>query len=96
MGRVEKFKQLRNLRQKYIISVLIFITLLTVGICTADYSINNLIGMEQGLRIFNVSNTENKVEIVLMNQKIELNLGYINSDLEKLRQFFSNLFGEGS
>ena len=96
MGRVEKFKQLRTLRHKYIISVLIFITLLIAGICTADYSINNLIGIDQGLRIFNVINNDNRVEVVFMNQKMEFNLGYINNDLEKLRQFFANLFGEGS
>lgn len=92
MGRVEKFRQLRNLRQKYVISILVFITLLTVGIFTADYSVNNLIGTERGLKIFNMSSSNNIFELVFMNQKIRFDLEYVNNDLEKLRQLLAGIF----
>ena len=93
MGRVEKFRQLRTVRQKYIISVIIFVTLLTVGIGTADYSINNLIGVDEGLGIFSVNNNNSKVELVFMNQKLKFDLEYVNNDLEKLRQLLAGIFG---
>ena len=92
MGRVEKFRQKRTLRKKYMIAVVVFITLLTAGFYTADYSVSNLTGMDRGLKIFNIINTNDRVQFVFMNQKIELDLEYVNSDLEKVRQFFAGIF----
>ncbi len=92
MGRVEKYKQLRNLRQRYVISVVIFVVLLTAGIGTADYSVNSLIGTGRGIRILNVSSNNNKLEIDFMNQKFQFDLEYVNNDLEKLRQFLAGIF----
>ncbi len=95
MGRVEKFRQIRTLRQKYILAAFVFITLLAVGFYTADHSVSNLIGVDQGLKIFHVVNNDNRVQVVFMNQRIELDLEYVSHDLEKVKQFFAGIFGNG-
>ena len=96
MGRVEKFKQMRALRHKYFISVIIFVTLLTAGICVADYSVNSLLGVDGGLKVFSVNNSDNKLEIIFMNQQLHFNMEYLNKDMGKLRQFLADIFGKGS
>lgn len=93
MGRVEKFKELRNLRNKYLFSVFLFLLLLTAGICTADYSINGLMGGQRGLDIIVFKNNNSYLEIKFMNQKIYLNTQYVSRDLDRLRQEVKKLLG---
>ena len=44
MNRLKKYKQMRNVRQKYLFLVFLLILILIAGICTVDYSVNNLMG----------------------------------------------------
>jgi hypothetical protein len=93
MSRVEKYKQQRNLRHKYMLSILLFFSLLTAGICTADYSINSLLGDESRVNVIELKNNGTYLEFAVMNQKLYINTKYINRDLDKLKQGVSKLFG---
>lgn len=93
MSRLEKYKQLRSLRQRYFISVLLFLFLLVTGICIADSSINGLMVGSSGLNIFSVKNYEGSLQIVFMNQKVYLNTQYIQRDLQNLRKEADRLLG---
>lgn len=92
MGRVEKFRNIRAVRQKYFITAGIFILLLAAGMYTADYSISKLIGYDGGLGIFHVFNSGSSFELVFMNQKLNFDLTYVNSDIEKVRKFLAAIF----
>jgi hypothetical protein len=93
MDRVEKFRQARNLRQKYIFSAIVFMFLLTAGICVADYSVNGLMEGSKGLAIIAVKTNETDIEIEFMNQKLYINTQYINRDIGRLKHEVTNLFG---
>ncbi len=93
MGRVERFRQKRILRQKYLVSLIIFILLLSIGIGAADYSVNNLLGGEKKFNIISINNNKPNVELFFMNQKLVLDTEYVSRDLERLRQCLSRLLG---
>jgi hypothetical protein len=95
MSRLEKYKQLRSLRQRYFISVLLFLFLLVTGICIADSSINGLMSGGSGLNLFSVKKYENSLELVFMNKKLYLNTQYIQHDLQNLRREADRLLGQG-
>lgn len=86
MNRLEKYKQLRNLRQRYLISVLLFLFLLVTGICITDSSINGLMAGGRSPGIFSINNYGSSLEVVFMNKKIYINMQYIRRDLENLRK----------
>lgn len=92
MGRLEKYRQMRNLRQKYMISVLLFLFFLAAGICIADSSINGLMSGGTGVNIFSVTKYENSIRIIFMNQTLYLNTQYVKRDMENLRDGLDKLF----
>ena len=96
MGRVEKFRRIRIIRKKYIMSFIIFITLLTVGISAADYSINSLMGSKERLRLLGISTENEKVVFYFVNNRIDFNIHYVKNDLERLRKLFEDIFGKKS
>lgn len=93
MSRVEKFKQKRNLRHKYVSAVLLFFLMLTAGILSVDYSTNYLVSGRHGIALIALNNKAASLEIVFMNQKLYVNTQYINSDLKKLKGELQKLFG---
>ena len=92
MGRLEKYKQKRNLRLKYTMAALLFFFLLTAGILTVDYSTNYLINGQQGIALVAFNNKTSSLEIVLMNHKLYINTQYVNRDLDKLKSELQRLF----
>lgn len=95
MGRVEKYRQLRALRQKYFFSIVIFFTLFTAGFCAADCSVNSLMDGQKGLNFFTLNNYGSYIEVVFMNKKIDIDTEYVNKDLNRLRQQASRILGKG-
>ena len=93
MSRVEKFKQKRNLRQKYVSAALLFFFLLTAGILSVDYSINYLMSGRQGIALAILNNKTTSLEITFMNQKFYVNTQYINRDLNRVKDELQKLFG---
>ena len=94
MGRLEKYRQRRILRQKYLFSIIIFVSLLSAGLCAADYSINSLLGGEKGLNLLSIRNSDTSLEMVFMNQKMVFDTEYVNRDLDRIKQKLSELMGK--
>lgn len=92
MNRVEKYRQRRITRKKYISAALIFFFLLTAGIVTVDYATNYLVSGRKGFALAAFDSHDTILEITIMNRKIYINTQYINRDLNKLRNEMSNLF----
>lgn len=93
MGRLHKFREIRVLRQKYFFSIFIFLTILSMGLCIADYSVNSLIGVQKGLKFFSMRNYESYLEVIFMNQKLDIDTEYINRDLKRLRAQAERIIG---
>jgi hypothetical protein len=86
MGRVEKFKEIRLLRRKYIFSFLLIVVVFVAGICFTDYSINSLMKNENRLSIvtYSLKNNSN-IEISILNNKFYFDISYLKRDLGKLK-----------
>jgi len=93
LGRLEKFKQKRNLRRKYFLAALLFFLLLTAGLLSVDYSTNFLINGQHGIAMVAFSNKEANLEVAFMNKKLYINTQYINRDLKKLKKRLEEVFG---
>lgn len=93
MNRLEKFKQRRCLRKKYLSAAFVFFFILTAGLMSADYATNALMTGHQGIEFISFENRQTYLEIVLMNQKIYINTRYINRDTERLKNELIKLFG---
>lgn len=92
MSRVEKFKQRRNLRQKYLSAAVLFFFLMTAGLLSVDYSTNYLMSGRQGIALAALNNKTTSLEITFMNQKLYVNTQYINRDLNRFRVELQKLF----
>lgn len=86
MNRLEKFREIRRFRRKYISSFFLFFVLLVAGICIVDYSGNYLMQDERRITIASVKNNRTNLEINLLNYKFYLNITYINRDIERIRE----------
>ena len=85
MNRLDRFKQKRNLRQKYFTAAFLFLFLLTSGILLVDESTNFLLSGKHGIRFVELNQMENRLEIVVMNEKLYINTQYIQRDLKHLK-----------
>lgn len=92
MGRVEKFRQKRNLRHKYLFGTIFLSILLTAGILSVDCSSNYLLKGRSGIALAVLNNRDSYLEIVLMNQKFYVNTQYINRDIERAGKELQKLF----
>ncbi len=93
MNRLEKFKQRRCLRKKYLSAALVFFFLLTAGFIAADYATNTLMTGHQGIEFISIEDKQTYLEIIMMNQKICINTQYINRDAERLKNDLIKAFG---
>lgn len=93
MNRLEKYKQIRNLKQKYLLSIFLFVMLLVSGMCIADYSTNKLMGEGNGINLFTMKNNNSYMEIIFLNQRLYINTQYINRDIGRLKNEASKLLG---
>lgn len=92
MGRVEKFKEVRMTKVKFVASILLFVVILSVGIMAVDYSLNSIVTNNSTINVLKIVKVaENKLEIDFANKKYSLNTTYINRDLNRLKLRFSQL-----
>lgn len=85
--RVEKFKQLKNKRKKYIFSFILFVFLLVGGICCTDYSISSLMYNKNNIQIFSFSKLDNYIiEIDFFDKKLYFTSFYIERDYQNLKK----------
>jgi ABC-type antimicrobial peptide transport system permease subunit len=93
MSRVEKFKQIRQLRKKYVLSFLLFFLLITGGLCITDYFVNNLMQDKKCIEIISFKNIkDSQIEISFMNQKVYINMTYVKRDYQRLKNAVENVY----
>lgn len=94
MGRVEQFRTARKTRWRYIGSFVLFFTLLTVGICTADYSVNSIAKNEKRVELITFKGLDKSFyEINLANKKFYVNTEYIQRDYQRFKNRVLGLLG---
>lgn len=87
VNRVEKFRHKKQIRKKYILSFLLFTILLVGGITSVDYSVNNIMQNKNSLQIISFNKLNDSIiEISFFDEKLYLNLTYINRDYRKLKR----------
>jgi hypothetical protein len=87
LGRLEKFREARRFKIKYMYTFLLIFILLVSGICIVDYSVNNLLKNSKNIGIISAKTDETELEISILNYKLRLNTKYINRDINKLKSF---------
>ena len=93
MKRAKKFKELRQIRKKVVLSFLVFILLMTTGILTADYSVNSLMENVSYVAVISSKRLNNSfIEIDIMNKKLYVCTAYIDRDYKRLKNFMKNTF----
>lgn len=93
MGRLERFKEIRVTRRRYILSILIFLMLMIPGICISDYSINSILRNEKRIEVVGVRNINNSyIELDLLKRKYYINIKYLFRDYENVRKRIMGIF----
>jgi len=92
VGRVEKFKEARMTKFKFVSSITLFFIVLFIGIIAVDYSLNSIVINSSSINVLKIEKvSENKLEIDFANKKYNLNTTYINRDLNRLKQKLSQM-----
>ena len=92
MNRVERFKEVRKLKRKYMLVVLFLILFMISGICIADYSINNLMYDDNHIEVISIHNSGAYLEISILKSKIYINTTSMKKDYEKVKGLITGLF----
>jgi hypothetical protein len=86
MSRVERFKEIRDRRRKYILSVSFVLIIMILGICTVDYSVNTILLDEKRLSLVTYQTLgEDELQISILNNKIPVNTTFIKRDFQRLK-----------
>ena len=94
-NRVEKYREARRYRRRYASLFFLFFFLLVSGILISDYSLNYLMNNETGLGIMSFENKDTYVAVSVLNYRMQINISYIRSDLEKAAEFIREILGTG-
>ncbi|MGI6777466.1 MAG: hypothetical protein ACOX7R_05440 [Acetivibrionales bacterium] len=86
MNRVEKFRNIRREKRKYMFILLLCILLLTSGLCAADYSVNSLMKNDNGIRLITFEYNGSYAKLSLLNSSIYINTSYISRDLGRIME----------
>ncbi|MDP4091871.1 MAG: hypothetical protein Q8920_00750 [Bacillota bacterium] len=93
MSRLEKYKEKRKRKRRYIISLIFVLTLFITGIFVADYSVNYMISGEKKTGVFNVQSRDGThTDIIIFDRKLTLNTYYLQRDYKNLIKFIKNIF----
>jgi hypothetical protein len=94
LSRLERYREIRRTRRKFVSLILLFFFLLVSGTCITDYSINNLMRDKKSIGFLAVERFDTCIEISFMNQKIYLNTVYLERDMKKLKSLAAGIFGK--
>lgn len=93
MSRLERFKEIRAVRRRYLFSILIFFMLLIPGICISDYSVNSILKDEKRIEVVGLKNINNQyLEVNLFKIKYHINIKYLFRDYEKVKKSILGVF----
>jgi cell division septal protein FtsQ len=92
-SRVERFKEHRKIKRKYLLAALILLLLLVMGILVSDYSVNYLLKDDKHVNIVGIKSVdEYQYEISFLDYRLYITTKYISRDYEKLRNLVSSFF----
>ena len=86
MNRLEKYKEIRKTRRRYVSLFLVFFSLLVLGACITDYALNGLMKDQKGINLVSLASSDTYAEISILNHKYYLNTTYISRDLERAKK----------
>ncbi|TYQ12904.1 UNVERIFIED_CONTAM: hypothetical protein Cloal_3943 [Acetivibrio alkalicellulosi] len=85
MNRVEKYRAIRLARKKIKLLLTTCFILVLIGIITVDYSINDLMNKENGIRLVEINQRDdNYTHIKLLNNNLYFNIEYIKEDINRV------------
>ncbi len=94
MSRLEKYKGIRQIRRKYILSVSLVLVLLISGLSLADSSVNYLMTGEKQPGVFSIhQKDELHLEVRCFGYKFDINTFYIKRDYQNLKNSIEKLIG---
>jgi hypothetical protein len=94
MSRLEAFRQKRLIRRRYILAVLLFLSLSTSGVCLADYSFNSIAKDEKRIKLISIDRQEGFNYLVnVLNLKTSINISRIENDYNLLMEWLEKLKG---
>lgn len=92
MSRVERLKEKKSYRRKYVGLAVLFFSVVFAGICAADYSVNSLMTNQKCIKIISFRNyAESSFEISIMDKKVHFNTKYIEKDIKNIKNKISGL-----
>lgn len=91
MNRLEKFRQIRQVKRKFLSIVFLCVFLLISGICIVDYSVNSLIRNNKNVGLIELKSSKSYIEVCLLNNKLYINTSYINRDIKRIRKLVSDV-----
>lgn len=95
MSRVEEYRQKRHLKRKYAAAFILFLFIITAGICMSDYSFNSIMNNEKHLELIRFTKESGSyLEINLMNKKLFVNIKYISQDFQKIKNDAEKILGK--
>lgn len=94
MSRLEKYKEIRQIRRKYFISVSLVLLLLISGLTLADNSLNYLMTGERRPGVFSINQKDDLyLEVRCFGYKFDINTFYIKRDYQNLKNSIEKLLG---
>lgn len=93
MGRVDSFREVRLVKLKIFLAMLLFTVLLVSGIIAADFSINCVVSDTPKVEIIKVAEaSSNLYTIDFANREYKLNTYYLSRDIQRLKKRLSEIF----
>ena len=92
MNRVQRLKETKSNKRRFVGLAILFFSVILVGVSVVDYSFNSLMKNEKRLEIISYkSHSDSLLEVSIMNKKIYMNTKYIEKDFQKLKSKFSKI-----
>jgi hypothetical protein len=92
MKRVEKYRESRYVKRKFILSFLLFFSLTIIGLCASDYSVNNILKNEKKIKLVCIEKKDSNIyKLDILNKSIEINTTYISRDYDNLKKALTGL-----
>lgn len=84
MKRVEKYRLIKRIKRRYIISVVLFLFILSAGFYLVDNSLFWIYGEKTSNRVFCIEKNEGVYEIVFLNKKYNLDVSHFRFNIKRL------------
>lgn len=87
MGRLEKFREARQSKRKYVFAFFLFFFLILPGLYIADYSTNTLMKNQNHAGIVSFKKlSDTYFELDILDKKIHINTIFVSRDFQNLKK----------